>query len=326
MSADAPEPGDGGEDILLSFVNLLLRARRLIATCVVGGALLGLAATLARSRQYESRAMFKPQSIAQNFSAMAEVASGLGFRVPPGFGGGWTPALYADLLRSRGVLEPIARDTFEVLEEGGRRETLLGLLAIHEDDDGERAERGVRRLRRIARVREVRSLGAVEVLVQTRWPSVSRAIAGRLVSTVHDFNRATSRLQASKEREFVEARVAEAEVDVRRAEDSLQAFLQRNRSMASSPALTFQRERLEQEAQHRRTVLVRLTEAMEEARIGEIRDTPVITVLEDPTLPASPTPRRVGLGVSLGMLGGGLLGIVGAIAGHVARDRRSRSR
>ena len=57
-------------------------------------------------------------------------------------------------------------------------------------------------------------------------------------------------------------------------------------------------------------VLTTLVQAYEQARISEVRDTPVITVLQAPFLPPGPDDRRLLLSAALGIVLGGMAGIV----------------
>jgi uncharacterized protein involved in exopolysaccharide biosynthesis len=135
-------------------------------------------------------------------------------------------------------------------------------------------------------------------------------LADRLVSGVGRFNVERRKSQAAAERQFVDGLAAEAERDLRTAEDGLQSFLQRNREMGGSPQLVFERDRLQREVALRQQVYTSLLQNREEARIREVRDTPVITVLEDPRLPVVAEPRKTVLKALLGGFGGVLLGML----------------
>src|SRR5438445_8264651 len=242
-----PGPAHQGEDeiSLLALGSVLLRRRRTIVTLGLLGSAAGLATGLLATRVYKSSAKFLPQVSEASTSGIALVATQLGIRVPTS-SGGWGPPVYAELLRSRALLEPIALDTVVVLEEGGRRVALMDLLEVEAPTPERRADRAVRALGEIVKSREVRALGAVEVTVTTRWPSVSLALAERLVRGVNQFNVETRKSQAAAERQFVEAQAGEAERALREAEDRLQGFLQQNR-VISSPELGFERDRLQRQ-------------------------------------------------------------------------------
>jgi uncharacterized protein involved in exopolysaccharide biosynthesis len=191
----------------------------------------------------------------------------------------------------------------------------MDLLHVDAATPEQRADRAVRAVGEIVKSREVRTLGAVEITVTTRWPSVSLALAERLVRGVNQFNVETRKSQAAAERQFVEAQAVEAERALREAEDRLQGFLQRNREV-SSPQLAFEHDRLQRQVALRQQTYTSLVQNREEARIREVRDTPVITVLEAPRLPVMSEPRR---SVLRGFLGGVVGVMLGALIAFLAQ-------
>lgn len=321
----APVLQDDDEISLFAVASVLFRWRRTIIALGLFGTMLGLAAGLLSKRVYMSAATFIPQGSEGGASGLALAASQFGIRVPSS-AGGWGPPIYVELLRSQALLEPIALDTVVVSEEGGRRVALLDLLEVEAPTPARRTDLAVRALGGIVKASEDKKLGAVKVSVATRWPSVSLALAERLVRGVNQFNLETRKSQAAAERQFVEVQAGEAERALRGAEDRLQSFLQRNRAFSSSPELAFERDRLQRDVALRQQVYATLLQNREEARIREVRDTPVITVLEDPRLPVVGEARNsVRKGV-LGGLAGGMLGVLIAfLAQGMAGVRRQPS-
>lgn len=302
---------------LLALGTTLLRWRRTIVALAILGGVLGLTLGLTGKRVYVSDATFIPQAPeGAGPSGLALAASQFGIRVPGSgsgwgpSGGGWGPPVYMQLLHSRALLEPVALDTFVVSEERGRRIALTDLLGVREPNPARRATRAVEALRKIVNASEVKDLGAVKLSVKTEWPSVSLALAERLVSGVNQFNLETRKSQAAAERQFVELQTAEAERALRAAEDRLQSFLQRNRETAGSPVLAFERERLQRDLALRQELHTSWMKSREEARIREVRDTPVITVFEDPKRPSEAQPRRSVQKAVLGGFAGAILGLL----------------
>lgn len=322
----APVSQDDDEISLLALGSVLLRWRRTIIALGVFGGLLGLAWGLTSTRVYTSEATFIPQGSEGGApSSLALAASQFGIRVPSS-GGAWGPPVYVTLLRSRALLEPVALDTVVVAEQGGRRVAVMDLLEIEAPTTARRTEHAVRALGDIVTAREDKTLGAVKLTVTTRWPSVSLALAERLVHGVNRFNLQTRKSQAAAERQFVEAQAGQAERTLRGAEDRLQAFLQRNRGFANSPELAFAHDRLQGEVALRQQVYTSLLQNREEARIREVRDTPVITVIEDPQLPVVGEARKSALKGVLGGLAGAMLGmLIAFLAQGVAAARRASS-
>src|SRR2546428_7338402 len=223
---------------LLALGSVLLRSRRTIIALGLVSAAAGLATGLLTTRVYMSSAKFLPQVSEGSSSGLASVANQFGIRLPSS-GGGWGPPVYVELLRSRALLEPIALDTVVVAEEGGRRVAVMDLLEVGAPTPEQRAERTVRALGRIVKSQEVRALGAVEVTVTTRWPSVSLALVERLVHGVNQFNVEVRKSQAAAERQFVETPAPEAEPALRGAAGRRHGLLHRN-PLIRSPPLDFE--------------------------------------------------------------------------------------
>jgi tyrosine-protein kinase Etk/Wzc len=311
---------DDDEISLISIASALLKWRRAIIGFALVGAMIGAGTGLLSARKYMSSATFIPAAgNEQNASAgLALAASQFGIRVPSG-GGGWPPSLYAELLSSRGLLAPIATDTLVVKELGNRRVAVMELFKIPDVPPLERIELTVRQLRLVVSATEDKKLGAVQLQVTTRWPSVSMLLTQRLIAGVNRFNMQTRQSQASAERQFVEGRAAEAERALRDAEDRLQAFLQRNR-VAVSPELQFERDRLQRNITLLQQSYTSLLQSREEARIREVRDTPVITLLEPPILPAIGESRHTASKMVLGGILGVLIALVFKALGAARRS------
>ena len=312
----------------LSFAALLLRRRRAILTCMVVGGLIGLLSGLLQHRTYRSTAVFLPQSndLGASAAGLALAASQFGVKLPQLGGGTFGPPVYTALLRSHELLAELAVDTVVVAEEEGRRVVLMDLLKVKGRSEAERVDRAVLTLRKRMQIREVKQINGVEVSVITRWPSVSHAVAERLVAEVHHFVQVTRQSQASAERKFADGRAADAEQALRAAENRLQSFMQRNRIVTGSPELTFERDRMQREVSLKQQLFNAMLQAREEARMREVRDTPVITELETPALPVLPEPRRSILKGAAGVIGGGLIALVLALfADGLAGARRTPS-
>ena len=310
---------------VLALGSVILRRRRLVMTLGFFGSVAGLASGLLSTRMYKASATFMPQGTDIGMSGLALAASQFGIRVPSS-GSGWGTTIYVALARSRALLEPIVLDTIKVDEEQGRRIPVMDLLKIKAPTQALRTELAVRKLRDIVTSEEDKKQGAVTLTVKTRWPSVSFWVAERLVRGVNLFNVDSRKSQAKAERMFVESQTAEAEHALRDAEDRLQTFLQQNRAMSNSPQLEFERDRLQRAMQLRQSIYSTLEQDREEARIREVRDIPVITVLDEPRLPVVAEPRRALLKGIAGGAVGTILGILIAFLGNAMKIlRRDRS-
>ena len=299
---------DDGEISLFKLGSVVLRYRRMIVGFAMAGVFLAVIMALRTPRVYRSSATFLAKSTQENLSGIGLAAKQFGINLPT-TESGWGPALYVKLLRSRTLLEPIALDTLVVSEDDGRRVAVFDLLDVPKAPLPRRLDLAVDALRGRVSTSEVRNLAGVDLAVTSKWPSVSLAIADRLVQGVSEFNLKTRKSQASEERQFVERQAQDAERALRAAEDRLKEFLVGNRSISNSPELNFQRERLQREVDLRQEVYASLVQSREEAKIREVRDTPVLTVIESPRLPTLPEPRNRVVKVLMGGLVGAVLGL-----------------
>lgn len=288
----APEGTDGSVS-LFWMAAVLLRERRLLLAFALGGAIIGSAVALLRRETFTTRFAFLPQASQEPRAAgLANLVGQFGISLDALTGQSDPPQLYSDLLVTTGVLGPIARDSFALGSDSGKLVPLAAFLRVHASDSADRLEKTLRRLRTRVISRSVAArTNIITVTVRTGSPFVSYSIADRLLQGLNNFNLTVRQSRAHEERRFTEGRLEEARASLRRAEDGLQGFLQANRQYASSPALTFQKDRLQREVTRQEQLVTALAQRYEENRIQEVRDTPVLTVVEPPTLAARHDPR-----------------------------------
>jgi uncharacterized protein involved in exopolysaccharide biosynthesis len=149
-------------------------------------------------------------------------------------------------------------------------------------------------------------------------------VAARVVDHLNEFNTDQRQSQARQRRRFVEGRLDEGRRALQEAENTLRGFYERNRNWQQSYGLTFEEGRLRREVDTRQEVILTLTREYETARIEEVNDTPVLTIIDRAVAPRERSFPRLGLfgGVALAL--GLLVGAVGAlVAEALARARRA---
>lgn len=320
----ASQPGAPGEELsLLALGSVVLRWRRIIVAMAVAGMVIGAARGVLSPRLFVTSARFLPQDAENQQGGLAAAASQFGIRVPTS-GGAWTPAMYVELLHSPTLLEPVVRDTIEVAELQNKRTAVLDLLEIGPGSPARRLDLGVRKLAGMITAEEVRSISAVRVSAETRWPTVSLQIVERLVLGVNQFNLQTRKSQASAERQFVEARAVQAEGTLRAAEDGLQSFQEHNKIIPPQSELGLERDRLKRNVDRLQQVYSSLLQSREEAWIREVRDTPVITILDQPRMPVMPEGRGTVSKALLGAIAGTAIALLVAfiVEGFAAARRQ----
>jgi uncharacterized protein involved in exopolysaccharide biosynthesis len=295
----------------------LLHYRRVIVAMTVCFTGLGIGFGLL-TRGYEARSVFRPESEATASGSLLGLAANFGM-------GDWLAGtrsvdFYASIVYSRDVLERIAEVTYRFPTERDGRDSLAGTIEELYEISGENiAERKLavyEQLRSDVSVSRDVSAGIVAITVKAPWASLAEQINAELLGAVNQFHVAQRSSRARAERAFLEGRVESAERDLRGAEETLAEFLRANRSYLGSPELEAEADRLRRQVDFAYRTHVSLAESLEQARIAEVRDTPIITVIERPEDRAEPNNALLKfpiLGFVLGLGSGTLLS--GALVG-----------
>lgn len=292
----------------------ILRQRWRVIGAMFAGAVLMAILAFAKPALYAASASFVSRGSDPARSGLASLAGQFGISLSTG-DRSLTPEFYARLINSREVLAVVVRDTLVVEEDGGRKKLFADLMKVTGASQADREERAVKELRDLLSVSVSKQTGIIEFSVATRWRSVSLAVVRGLIESVNRFNQRVRREQAEEERKFVEGRLGDAAISLRNAEDRMQRFLQSNRQYASSAELTFERDRLQRDLLLQQQIFNSLTQSFEEVRIREVRDTPVITMIELPAASVSPQPRGRVTRTLMGAIVGGVLGVFAILLG-----------
>ena len=140
--------------------------------------------------------------------------------------------------------------------------------------------------RNFSRISPSNISGVVVIEVTTLWPELSMQIAQNYLHEITRFNLEARQSQAIAEREFAEERLTESRAELISAEDALGEFLEANRSITNSPELTLQRDRMDRRILILQQVVTSLSTAYQQARLDAVRNTPVISIIDQPRVPA----------------------------------------
>jgi len=318
------EPPAHAELSIVSLVNTVLRHRWLIVIVALAGAAYAGFKSAQLPRVYTSESQFMPKG-GRGQSQLQGLAAQFGI----GGGGDPTqsPQFYVDLLRSRAVLIGMGDREFHVRKDSGMvTGPLTRIYGIRNTDSVGRAAAIINTIRGKSRAVVSARTGVITLRVSDRYPDMAVQLNQALLDQVNIFNLSQRQAQAGAEREFIEKRLADAQIQLSQAEGNLQAFLMENRDFRSSPNLSLEFDRLNRTVNSRQSLYNALASSYEQAKIEEVRDLPVITVLEPPDYPIQPDPRRTRRKATLGLLVGFVFGIALAFfLDRVAENRKIRS-
>jgi len=165
----------------------------------------------------------------------------------------------------------------------------------------------------------------VTLKVDAHYPVLAAAVANKFVEYLNAFNAQYRQSQARERRKFVEQRLADGQRELRDAEEDLRTFYERNRSWQQSPQLAFDEGRMRRQVEIRQEVYLTLRREFETARIEEVNDVPMITVVDAAVPPVDKSaPKRAFL-VLIALVFGGVFGVFwAATAEYVHRMRNER--
>ena len=288
-----PTDPDGGLD-LLPVASLLLRRAHVIVWCVFVFLGLGITHALLAPVRYTATTRFivAQSPTLPSLGGLSALASRFGQALPPSIAGDYTPRLLLAALTSREVLDAVL-DTALVVDDRSETIRLLSWYDVRGDSRPERLENGRKLLNKRMNTALDDRTGILTLSVEDGDPDVAAAIARALVAVLNDFNLRTQQTTSKATRVFLEHRVGDVVAELGQAEEDLRTFLQQNRQVSGSPQLQLVQARLQRRIDLRQQVYMELSQALEQARTNEVKDTPVLTIIEHAVPPVKRSwPRR----------------------------------
>jgi uncharacterized protein involved in exopolysaccharide biosynthesis len=284
----------GERHTIFPVIEALIARYRLVLGVPLGAAVLTSAAVLLMAPTYSSTASFVPESRAGTRlpAELAGLASQLGLNL--GAEASRSPAFYADLLRSRAVLGAVLDARIPAPGAvASDSVTVYQLYHVEGATPARRLEEGLKALRNRITVAVDQRTGVVRFAVDARSATAARDVAQLLLDRLTDFNLNSRQSTARERRAFIEGRVGATERELRAAEEDLRTFYERNRQWEASPQLRFEEQRLSRQVAVQQELYLTLRRQYEVARVDEVNNTPVLTLLDRPSVPGRRVrPRR----------------------------------
>lgn len=303
---------------LIALGSIWARHRRLtVGLPLLLAVLTGVVSLIVRPT-YTATTTFVPEATAQGSRLPAGLA-GLAtqFGISLGADASKSPKFYAAVVRSRELMEHVLLSNYVdprvQVSAPADSITLLRILAVKGRDSSDSLYRGVRKLDNLVSVTVNGATSIVSISVDSHYPALAAAVANRFVDYLNAFNAQSRQSQATEQRKFVEQRLTDGEHELRAAEEALRTFYERNRSWQQSPQLVFEEGRLRRQVEIRQELYLTLKREYETARIQEVNDTPVITVIDAATAPVKKSKPRRALLVAIALVLGGMVGAFWAV-------------
>jgi uncharacterized protein involved in exopolysaccharide biosynthesis len=299
IDAGPPRDSDVPRRSRIGATLVYLRARwRLVGLLLLGGAIVGGGVALLLPSTYTARATFYSEKSSSTdlssltsgglggLGALAALATGSGASIQSGF--------FLDLLKSQDFFDSLAASTLPIGPDGEPM-SVKSYVIKRAKDDADRRWKARIKLKKMITV-DIQPAGIVVVGVNAKSPVAAAAIANRSVDIIDALNLRFRRDQAAARRKFTEAFLGDVESRLSASESQLEDFLLANRSLMSNrsaiqnPVLQSREDRLRSEVTRLRALKGQLESTIENARLTEFNDAPVVARIDK----APPPEKRSG--------------------------------
>ncbi|MBS83165.1 MAG: hypothetical protein CMD65_03425 [Gammaproteobacteria bacterium] len=159
---------------------------------------------------------------------------------------------------------------------------------------------------------------SIEILMED--PQLASDIVNKIHPLIIEFTNQEYVKQAKLERQFIEERQKEIEVQLINTENALKKFREQNRNIINSPQLQLEMERLLREQEIKTQVYITLQQQNELARINEFKEIPSVIILDEGMPPSEKDRPNRKLIVVFCMLIGIFLGVIISILNNLFRE------
>lgn len=316
-----PSSGDDAAT-LLAIARSMMSRWKLVVVIALLGAVAAAAWSLIATPRYRSTLKFAldEQSAVPPLGGLAALAGQ--FRLAAG--GPRSLEFYADVLTGRDLLEQLVLDSFSSPDDAETRQPLLAILGFDDPDSARALADAHDYLREKVVATSINSqTGTVTLDVRLPDPELAAQVAFRLFDLLERFNLETRRSAATERRRFTERELARARQELGAAEAELREFLEANRGGLDAPRLSVRRQQLQRRISVLNEVFGELSRETQTARIDEVRDTPVFTIVQAPDPPIyREYPLRVRMTLVGGLLGATIATAWVAFGTSMAGSRR----
>lgn len=241
--------------------------------------------------RYASSATILPESKGlANLGNLAGLAGQFGFSLPSQSGD--NPQFYAEAGTSRSILVGLLTRRFDP-GDGRRVAPLIDLLDVSGRTPAKRLDNGVKLMRkRLSSATHTKS-GTLTFDYEGPTPQLSKAVLDSLLVDLNTMNLKTRRTQAGEKSRFLEDQTNAALAQLHAAEGEMQSFREENRGMGNSPALQVRQQQIQRTIDAAEQLYSGLQREYEAARVQELDEMPVFSVVDPPYLPGTRTyPNR----------------------------------
>lgn len=263
---------------IAEIISTLWSSRKQIAYFVGIATVLAIVISLLLPNYYRSAATLLPEtekSKLASLGSMSDLASLAGLSV----GEGSLVKLYPKIILSESVLKNVIYAEYYSLKLKDSV-NLIQYWEIKEKTPELVYESTLKSLRDQLEVAMDNRTNFVSISIAMEEPQLSADVVNRVTSELDRFIRTKRTTNASEQRNWIQSRLVEVKRDLEKSENTLKEFREKNRRIIDSPQLLLEQERLIREVQINSTLYTELKKQYELVKIEEIKNIPIINIMD----------------------------------------------
>ena len=275
------------------------KKRILLVTLILG--IFGASFSFMFSKYYSAQVSLYPakKDYAQGLGQFQSLASNFGMSMPSGDQDFNIP----DVAKSNLIANKVLKELW--LSQSGAKMTLIQLWELDQPpwyltfkkikiDSGFVVEKAILNLLNHVSVTEDRLTGLIKINVILEDPMIAAQVANYIGEQVQLYIQKGNSAQAAKEKMFISDRLTIVKNELESIEMDLKDFKERNRGYDDSPELFMVFSRLFREVEAKKQVYLTLQQQLELSRIEEVKQTPILHILDHAVPPSrKSSPNRV---------------------------------
>jgi tyrosine-protein kinase Etk/Wzc len=263
---------------LKKFLHILWDSRKLIVKVTGIVTILAIVISLILPKSYKSTSVLIPdtdESKMMGLAGLSNLASMVGLNI----GNSDPEKLYPAVIQSEAVLREVIYAKYKT-EKFDSTVNLIEYWKIDEDSPVRDFEVALKKLQDNLDIDYDRATSIVTISDWMREPQLAADVLSNTVAELDKFFRTKRITSATEQRKWIEVRLGQVKDDLAKSEDKLEEFRKVNRATMNSPELQMAEARLIREVDINSAEYVELKRQYEIIKIQEIKNTPVINVMD----------------------------------------------
>lgn len=240
-------------------------------------------------------------------NGFSSVASQLGINIPISIGGTvpWDE-IYPEIVKSSDLLMTVMAQNYRTEKYGiqSLENILIEKHSLSKYPQNERVNRAMDEMNKMIIISKDRLSPVVTIEVAAFEPGFAAEISSQLIEKSGQIQRQLKTNRVRQKRLFIEERLLEVSIEMKKMEKELREFREYNRNLSSSPSLEMRVQEMGRELDLQNSLYVTLKTQHEKAKIDEVERDDMVQIIDGPNIPAKLTRPRRGISIILSLFFG----------------------